>query len=132
LWHVDGKDLFHMKYILVGILLLLPVAVCAQTLPVVAKNGKVAFDESRFPAKLKAGVAILNTKCESCHSLERVFNALETGYTISGLSFKRSDVKQFVIKKMRRPDVNLSTQQAAELLKALQYMLEQPSNMASE
>jgi hypothetical protein len=121
-----------MKSLLVSILLLLPVAVCAQTLPVVAKNGKVSFDESRFPPKLKAGVTILNSKCESCHSLERVFNALETGYTISGLSFKRADVKQFVIKKMRRPDVNLSTQDAAELLRALQYILDQSSHVASE
>lgn len=122
-----------MKFVVITILLLLPVLVSAQTLPVVAtKDGKVAFDQSQFPSKMKQGVAILNTKCDSCHSLERVFNALETGYTISGLSFKRPDLKPFVIKKMRRPDINLSTQEAAELLRTLQYLLDQSSHLASE
>lgn len=122
-----------MKFIVVSILLLFPVFVFAQKLPVVAtKDGKVAFDQSQFPSKMKPGVSILNTKCDSCHSLERVFNALETGYTVSGLSFKRPDLKPFVIKKMRRPDMNLSTQEASELLKTLQYMLDQDSHLASE
>ncbi|WP_250680815.1 hypothetical protein [Geomonas sp. Red32] len=105
----------------------------AEKIPTVAtKDGKVAFDEARFPAKMKAGVAILNTKCESCHSLDRIFNALETGYTISGSSFKRADLKPFVIKKMRRSDINMSTQQAAELLRTLQYLVDQDSHLAAE
>jgi len=109
----------------------MPVVVCAQATQFVSiKNERVGFDESRFPAGMKAGVAILNNKCESCHSLGRVVSAIEEGHTISGLPFTRSGVRQFVIRKMRRPDVNLSTQEAAELLKVLQYLSDQTSPLA--
>jgi len=120
-----------MKLVVIGVLLLMPVVVYAQATQFVSiKNDRAGFDESRFPAEMKAGVAILNNKCESCHSLGRVISALEDGHTISGLPFTRSGVRQFVIRKMRRPDVKLSSQEAAELLKVLQYMADQTPPLA--
>ncbi|GFO55808.1 hypothetical protein GMSM_28150 [Geomonas sp. Red276] len=120
-------------FVVVGILLLLPALLFAEKIPTVStKDGKLAFDEARFPTKMKAGVTLLNTKCDSCHSLERILNALETGYTMSGLPFKRADLKPFVIKKMRRSDINLSTQEAAELLRTLQYLVDKDSRLAAE
>ena len=121
-----SRNQIHMKSVVLSIMLLLPIPAFAQTALFLANNnGKVNFDESRYPSRMKAGIALLNSKCESCHSLARFINAMETGKTMNGLPFDEAGIRQFVIRKMRRPDVNLGSREAAELLRVMIFMLNQ-------
>jgi hypothetical protein len=117
-----------MKSLLLIFILLLPVSVCAQSnLQLISQCGRDVLDAERYPANVQAGIDVLNSKCYICHSLSRLTNALETGRTESGESFGKSDIKSFVIKKMRRPDVNISKQEASEIMKVLEYILNEGS-----
>lgn len=117
-----------MKSLLLIFFFLLPVPVYAQSnLQLISQCGRDILDAEKFPAKVQAGIEVLNSKCYICHSLSRLTNALETGRTESGASFGKSDIKSFVIKKMRRPDVNISKQQASEILKVIEYILNEGS-----
>lgn len=99
------------------------VAVSAQaSLLMTSKSGSTILNQSQFPAAMKAGVEILNGKCDLCHDLSRVVKPLETGKAADGSSFGKADIKAYVVKKMRRPGVILSQQEAREVIKVLEYI----------
>jgi len=90
-----------------------------------SKDGSVVLDASRFPATLKPGVDVINGKCNVCHDLTRIIRALETGRTANGSTFGKAEAKEFVIKKMRRPGVTLSQQEAREVIQVMEYILDE-------
>lgn len=101
-------------------------AVSAQaSLLTTSKSGSTILNQSQFPAAMKAGVEILNGKCDLCHDLSRVVKPLETGKAADGSSFGKADIKTYVVKKMRRPGVILSQQEAREVIKVLEYIQEE-------
>lgn len=98
-------------------------AVSAQaSLLTTSKSGSTILNQSQFPAAMKTGVEILNGKCDLCHDLSRVVKPLETGKAADGSSFGKADIKTYVVKKMRRPGVILSQQEAREVIKVLEYI----------
>lgn len=105
-------------------ILLSSVSVQARLL-LTSKDGGVILDPSRFPASMKTGVATINDKCNACHDLARIIKALETGRTANGSTFGKAEAKEFVIKKMRRPGVTLSQQEARDVIQLMEYILDE-------
>ncbi len=103
------------------VILLSPVSVQAHLL-LTAKDGSVSLDPSRFPAAMKPGVEVINKKCDSCHDITRIIKPLETGQAADGSSFTKAEVKEYVIKKMRRPGVILSQHEARDVIRVMEYI----------
>ncbi len=91
------------------------------------KDGTVTLDPSRFPANLKPGVEVINKKCDACHDILRIIRPLETGRAADGSSFTKSEVREYVIKKMRRPGVILSQQEAREIIRVMEHIQNEAS-----
>lgn len=114
-----------MKMMSILTFLVLSSTVSAQaSILMTSKNGSIILDPWPFPSAMKPGVEILNTKCDQCHDLSRVVKPIETGKAADGSSFGKADIKAYVVKKMRRPGVILSQQEAREVIRVLEYIQE--------
>ena len=115
-----------MKMMSILAFLALSSTVSAQaSILLASKTGSIILDQSSFPSAMKPGVEILNKKCDQCHDLSRVVKPLETGKAADGSSFGKADIKAYVVKKMRRPGVILSQQEAREVIRVLEYIQEE-------
>ena len=109
---------------LLALLILLSTVSAHANRLLTTKDGSMILNLSQFPPALVPGSELLNKKCDLCHDLSRVVNPLETGKAADGSAFGKADIKAYVVKKMRRPGVILSQQEAREVIKVLEYIQE--------
>lgn len=115
-----------MKLFLLLALLMLVSPISTQAhLLLTSKDGSVSLEPSRFPSSMKSGVEVLNKKCDSCHDLTRIIRPLETGRAADGSTFSKAEVREYVIKKMRRPGVILSQQEARDIIRVMEYIMDE-------
>jgi len=96
------------------------------SLKVVGKGADMQFDPTRFPADMQAAYQLMKVKCVKCHTLERAVIAVQTGVApITGTPFNQSATRAYGIKMMRKPDANITPQEAKTIVGLLNYLLEE-------
>jgi len=93
-------------------------------------DGGSRLDVTRFPPDMKPGVAVMNSKCIDCHTLNRVINAIQTRRLSDGSPFGKSESKDYGIKKMRKPGMNLSKEETKAVIELMDYLLDHPKLLA--
>lgn len=86
----------------------------------VGRNVEIIIDE--FPAVQRARYPLFQARCGKCHSLDRPIEALSTGITpVTGGSFEDAEIKEYVIRMMRKRGSGITKTEAAELQSFLIY-----------
>ncbi|HEY6871544.1 MAG TPA: hypothetical protein VI298_02330 [Geobacteraceae bacterium] len=105
------------KVFLLAGLCFLPAPVVHAGVPVIATEGNILLDAARFPPSLRVQVELVNTKCTTCHSLERVIEAIDTGRTSTGVPFDKYFIRSLIIKKKRNPAANFTAEDARAIIR---------------
>lgn len=116
-----------MRSLLLMVGMVAGVSISAQAgLLVIGSDGNSRLDPLLFPSGLKPGVAVMNTKCIDCHTLNRVIKAVQSGQLSDGSPFGKSECKDYGIKKMRKPGMNVSKEETKAVIDLLDYLLDHP------
>jgi hypothetical protein len=114
-----------------ALVLLFSVLFCATShagLKVIGKGDNLQFDPTGFPPDMKAAYQLMKVKCVKCHTLERAVIAVQTGVApITGTPFNQSATRAYGIKMMRKPDANITRQEAKTIVGLLNYLLDESS-----
>jgi len=95
-------------------------------LKVIGSGDKLQLDASRFPPAMKSAYQLMQKKCTSCHTLERVVIALQTGITPTTLlEFNKKTAKDHCDKMIRKPNANISQQDAKTVTELLYYLIDE-------
>lgn len=75
-----------------------------------------------FPLEQRVRYPLFKERCTKCHSLERSIDALETGIApVTGDQFEEGDIKEYVVRMMRKRTSGISKSDALELTAFLVY-----------
>jgi hypothetical protein len=95
-------------------------------LKVTGSGDKLQLDASRFPQSMKSAYQLMQKKCTSCHTLERVVIALQTGMTpTTMLEFNKKTAKAHCDKMVRKPNADISQQDAKTITELLYYLIDE-------
>ncbi|HXC92791.1 MAG TPA: cytochrome C [Geobacteraceae bacterium] len=116
-----------MKHILFTMIFCLLFAVSSHAaLKVIGSGDKMQLDASRFPPAMKSAYQLMQKKCTSCHTSERVVIALQTGVAPTTLlEFNKKTAKDHCDKMMRKPNANISQQDAKTITELLYYLIDE-------
>ena len=116
-----------MKHILFTIIFCLQFTVSSHAaLKVIGSGDKLQLDASRFPPSMKSAYQLMQKKCTSCHTMERVVIALQTGMTPTTLlEFNKKTAKGHCDKMVRKPNANISQQDAKTITELLYYLIDE-------
>ncbi|NTV48420.1 MAG: cytochrome C [Geobacteraceae bacterium] len=95
-------------------------------LKVLGKGERMRFDSAGFPANMKPGYDVMNTKCKACHSLERVVLAITSGIApVTGQPFDKMATKSYGIKMLRKPNSNMSRDDIKTIIGFMNFLLDE-------
>lgn len=116
-----------MKHIVLTLSLCLLFAASAQAaLKVIGSNDSKQLDSSGFPPAMKSAYQLMQKKCTSCHTLERVVIALQTGVAPTTLlEFNKQTAKAHCDKMMRKSGANITAQDARSITALLYYLIDE-------
>jgi len=116
-----------MKHILFTMIFCLLFAASSHAaLKVIGSGDKMQLDASRFPPVMKSAYQLMQNKCTSCHTLERVVIALQTGVAPTTLlEFNKKTAKDHCNKMMRKPNANITQQDAKMITELLYYLIDE-------
>lgn len=97
--------------------------------PVVGKGDAMRFDNSDFPAQMKANYEILKAKCTKCHTMERIAIPFVTGITpITGQPFDMDAMKSITFTMVRKANAKghaINKEEARSISRLLIYLLDE-------
>ncbi|MBI4815240.1 MAG: hypothetical protein HY791_03210 [Deltaproteobacteria bacterium] len=86
---------------------------------------EVEISRDELPPHLRAGHAVFLERCRQCHELKRPLEALATGVgPVSGTTFEANEIKQYVVRMMRKRGSKISREDAVILVQLLVYIRE--------
>ena len=95
-------------------------------LKAIGSGDKMQLDASRFPPAMKSAYQLMQKKCTGCHTMERVVIALQTGIAPTTLlEFNKKTAKDHCDKMMRKPNSNISQQDAKSITELLYYLIDE-------
>jgi hypothetical protein len=107
-------------------LCLLITASAHAALKVVGSNDSKQLDSAGFPPAMKSAYQLMQNKCTSCHTLERVVVALQTGIAPTTLlEFNKKTAKAHCDKMARKPNANITPQDAKTITTLLYYLIDE-------
>ena len=115
-----------MKRIFLTIVLCLLTASAHAGLKVIGSGDNRQFDPSGFPPEMKSSYKLMQTKCTKCHTMERIVTAVQTGTSPTTLlEFNKKTAKDHCTKMSRKPNANISQQDAAAITDLLYYLIDE-------
>jgi hypothetical protein len=116
-----------MKRIFLAILFCLSVTASGHAaLKVIGSGDTKQLDPSAFSPAMKSSYQLMKTKCTACHTLERVVIALQTGVAPTTLlEFNKKTAKAHCDKMARKPNANISQQDAKTIVSLLYYLIDE-------
>lgn len=123
----SGKsDVKHFSYKVVPALVMF--CFCATTalaaLKVVGTGNETRFDPAEIPVNKRQSFQLMESRCTSCHSSERLVIAIQSGIApITGQPFDATSAKVFVKKIASKPDSNINEVEMKEILDILNFLL---------
>ena len=107
-------------------LCLLCTASAHAALKVIGGGDNKQLDPAGFPPVMKSSYQLMQTKCTSCHTLDRVVSALQTGIAPTTLlEFNKKTAKDHCMKMARKPHANISQQDAKTITELLYYLIDE-------
>jgi hypothetical protein len=116
-----------MKQIfLTMILCLLFTASSHAALKVIGSGNTRQLDPTGFPPEMKSAYQLMQKKCTYCHTMERVVIALQTGIAPTTLlEFNKKTARDHCVKMVRKPNSNISQQDAKIIVDLLYYLIDE-------
>jgi hypothetical protein len=116
-----------MKQIFLTVILCLICTASAHAaLKVIGSGDNKQLDSAGFPPEMKSSYQLMQTKCTSCHTLERIVSALQTGIAPTTLlEFNKKTAKDHCMKMARKPQANISQQDAQTIIDLLYYLIDE-------
>lgn len=96
-------------------------------LAVIGRGASLRFDPASLPPQQREVYErVMQVKCASCHTLERVVVAVKTGIApISGLPFNKNSARRYGVKMMRKIDSGMTGTEIKEAVSLLIYLLDE-------
>ncbi|MBI4816100.1 MAG: hypothetical protein HY791_07580 [Deltaproteobacteria bacterium] len=86
-------------------------------------NGELLLEN--IPHELRSSSSVFRSRCAQCHSLNRPLEALATGLgPVSGRPFEAEDIKQYVVRMMRKRGSSIRRAEAMALVRFLVFVRE--------
>lgn len=112
------------------LVLLLSLVLCATVadakIKSIGKGDKMNFDPAMIPPNMKPAYDIMSTKCNKCHSLERVVIAISTGIApVTGQPFDKQATKSYGIKMLRKPKSNMNRDEIKQVITLMNFLIDE-------
>ena len=115
-----------MRLLLFLMMVCLSATVADARIKVLGKGERMRFDPAGFPANMKPGNDVMNTKCKACHSLERVVLAITSGIApLTGQPFDKMATKSYGIKMLRKPKSNMSRDEIRAIIGFMNFLIDE-------
>ena len=93
---------------------------------VFVQGDTVTIDPSGFPPKMQAAYKLMMEKCNTCHTIERIVAAVQTGVCpVSKTSFSKETTRSVVTRMYLKPESNMTKSDARTIVIFLNYLLDQ-------
>ena len=92
-------------------------------LKVVGSGSETRFDPAEIPVNMRQSYQVLTSRCNSCHSVERLVDAVRNGIApITGQPFDAESAGGLVRKVAGKPDSNINEVEVKEILDVLNFL----------
>ena len=90
----------------------------------IGKGDSVSIDITGLPPEMLKAHSVMMDKCTRCHSSERVLGAVKTGVApVTNTGFSKETAKPLVDRMVKKPDSNMTNDDAGMILIYLKYLL---------
>ncbi len=121
-WKSDVKH-FSYKVVPVLVMFCFCVTTALAALKVVGTGSETRFDPAEIPVNKRQCFQLMESRCTSCHSSERVVVAVQSGIgPITGQPFDAESAGVLVRKIAGKPDSNINEVEVKEILDILDFL----------
>lgn len=106
-------------------------ATALAQLKVVGNGEAMSIDPSGFPPKMQAAYSLMQQKCGTCHTVERVIVSLQTGLCpLSKTSFNKDTAKSIVVRMFLKPESGMTRDDMRTIVGLLNFMIDEKAKEA--